>query len=370
MNIWQLVAAVSPTHPAPLNSNQSDAVRRIVLIRPCCIGDVVLATATLQALRRAYPNGHITWAVGSWSKQAIEHHDLLDAVLDTGSAALPVRSLSGMVRFVRQLRAGNFDLAVSLVRSPLMSLAVGLSGIPHRVGLDSAGRGFGYTVRVAVDPEQPRHEGQIYLDAARALGLDVTDCWANVPVRTADQRRIQTLLAEQGVQGPFLVINPAGGSNPGMVLDVKRWPPAQFAALATRLAERLNLDIVLVAGPDDWPIVNTVQMMLKKPAVAFTGVLEFWEIAALAQAAKVYVGNDTGLTHLAAAAGAKTVMILGPSDPVRYAPFTIDSLALWKPTALVSGGVAAGTPEDWDWARDGIGVDEAEQRIANFLKIP
>ena len=122
--------------------------KRVVLILPCCIGDVVMATATLQALRRGWPEAHITWAVGGWSKQAVDHHPLLDAILDTGPAALPVKSPHGFVRFVSQLRGGHFDLAVSLVRSPLMSLAVRLSGIPQRAGLDSAGRGFGYNLRV------------------------------------------------------------------------------------------------------------------------------------------------------------------------------------------------------------------------------
>ena len=144
-----------------MKSDSKVTAHRIVLILPCCIGDVVLATATLTALRRGYPQAHITWAVGTWSKGVIEHHPSLDAILDTGSKALPVKSLAGFYAFVRQLRAGHYDLAVSLVRSPLMSAAVALSGIPHRAGLDSAGRGFGYNIRVPINPNQPRHEADI-----------------------------------------------------------------------------------------------------------------------------------------------------------------------------------------------------------------
>jgi ADP-heptose:LPS heptosyltransferase len=73
------------------------------------------------------------------------------------------------------------------------------------------------------------------------------------------------------------------------------------------------------------------------------------------------------MTHLAAAAGAKTVMILGPSDPQRYAPFTPNSLTLWKPASVDTRGVAGGQAQDWDWARDGIGVDEAEAKIRAFV---
>jgi ADP-heptose:LPS heptosyltransferase len=337
--------------------------RRIVLILPCCIGDVVLATATLKALRRGYPTAHITWAVGSWSRGVVENHDLLDELLDTGEAALPVKSPGGFLRFVRQLRAGHFDLAVSLVRSPLMSLAVLMSGIPSRAGLDSAGRGFGYNIRAPINPNTPRHEAEIYLDTARTLGLDTAGCWTNVPVSDADRESVKHLLEAQNVTGAFLVFNPAGGRNPGMVMDSKRWPPENVAALAERLSAFTGAQVVLLGGPGDGAIVEGVASRMTKRVTSFVGKLTFGQIAALASLSQLYVGNDTGLTHLAAAARARTVMILGPSDPKRYAPFAPDALTLWKPTAVSAGGVAAGAPEDWNWARDGISIDEAEQAI-------
>lgn len=335
---------------------------QIVLIRPCCIGDVVLATACLRALRRHYPNAHITWAVGGWSKQVVENHPDVDAILDTGDAALPVKSISGFFRFVKQLRAGKFDLAVSLVRSPLMSLAVLLSGIPQRAGLDSNGRGFGYNLRAVIDPQQPRNEAEIYLEVVQILGADTDDCYANVPVTEEAQQFIQ-----QKVKQPYIVINPAGGSNPGMVMDSKRYPPENFAKLADLLAEKYNAEIILLAGPADSSIVDAVQSKLLHPAKKFVGELSFPQIAALAANALIYIGNDTGLTHYAAAAGAKTAMILGPSDPARYAPYTPNSIALWKPVDLAAGGVAQAKSDQWDWVRDGISVEDAVEAICSFL---
>lgn len=308
--------------------------RRIVLIRPCCIGDVVLATPTLKALRHAYPDAHITWAVGGWSRKVIEKHDLLDMTLDTGTSDLPVRGWRDFWRFVRQLRDGDFDMAVSLVRSPLMSLAVYLSRIPIRVGLDSAGRGFGYNLRATIDPTQPRHEADIYLDVARKLGLPTQDCTVNLPVVDADVKRVQTLLNSHNITSPYIVIHPAGGANPGMTMDSKRYPPTQFADLATRLAEALKAQIIFIGGANDDAIIEAVQTHLTIESTAFIGELSFGEIGALAKNALLYIGNDTGMTHLASAVGAKTVMILGPTDPTRYAPFASDSLALWRPTIL------------------------------------
>jgi ADP-heptose:LPS heptosyltransferase len=362
MNPYNALSSLFPTRPPSVVPN------RIALILPCCIGDVVLATAALNALRRAYPAANITWVVGTWSRQAVEHHDLLNATLDTGPAANPARSPGDLLRFVRLLRASNFDLAVSLVRSPLVGLAVALAGIPHRAGIDSAGRGFGYTVRAPVNPSEARHEAEIYLDVVRALGVDVSGCYANVPVHAEDAERVRALLEARGIRGDYVVISPAGGSNPGMVMSSKRWPPGNFAALADGLADGLNVQIVLAAGPDDGAIVAAVEQALTQPALSLVGELTFGQIAALAKGARGYVGNDTGLTHLAAAAGARTVMILGPSDPARYAPFTPDSIALWKPAELRGGGVTSGTPENWDWERDGIGIDEVAEKTLAFLR--
>ncbi|MBC8099186.1 MAG: glycosyltransferase family 9 protein [Armatimonadetes bacterium] len=360
--LYALLGRLLPSRHAPPVSP-----RRIVLIQPCCIGDVVLATATLQALRRRYPAAHITWAVGQWSRAAVAGHDLLDDLLDTGKSALPVGSVGALWQFVRQLRAGRYDLAVSLVRSPRMSLAVWLSGIPQRAGIDSDGRGFGYNLRAAIDPRQARHEAEIYLDVARLLGADTTDCYANIPVTAADTERVQSLVATHGISSPFMLINPAGGSNPGMLMDAKRYPPAQLAQLAEQLSVALSHTIVMVAGPQDGALVDAVSAQLATPPVCFVGTLSFAEIAALARLSQLYIGNDTGLTHLAAAAGAKTVMLMGPSDPRRYAPFARDAIAIWKPSVLHAEGVTAGTPPGWDWAHDGIGVDEAYARIMAFV---
>ena len=361
-NIYSLARIIFPI--ATLTSSP----RRIVLLLPCCIGDVVMATATLQALRRGYPAAHITWAVGGWSRRAVENHNLLDAVLDTGPAALPVKSVGGFWRFVRQLRAGDYDLAVSLVRSPLMSLAVWLSGISHRAGLDSAGRGFGYNIRAAINPNDIRHEADIYLDVARVLGLDIADCYANVPVDASRWPGLAQQLTAQGIDpANFIVIHPAGGRNPGMVMNSKRWPSENYAALADRLAAKLQTGVLLVGGPEDGDIVNAVQSQMTTPSAALLGTLDFGEIALLANRARLYIGNDTGLTHLAAAAGAPTAMILGPSDPRRYAPFAPNAIALWKLAQVAPTGVSAGTPDNWDWARDGIGVDAVEEQVLEFV---
>jgi heptosyltransferase-2/heptosyltransferase-3 len=345
------------------------APRRIVFILPCCIGDVVLATATLQAVRNAWPEASITWAISSWARPVIESHPLINDVLDTGPRALPTDGPLEVVRFARELRRGRYDLAVSLVRSPTMSAAVALSGIPRRAGLDSAGRGLGYNIRAPINPNEPRHEADIYLDVARALDLDVSGVAPNMPVLAADQESVRALLDTYGIER-YLVVNPAGGRNPGMDLEIKRYPPVQMAKLAARLSADLAAPVVLLGGPGDGELLDVVSAALPQPpALKLTGQLTFGQIAALAHDSLFYLGNDTGLSHLAAATGAKTAMIFGPTDPARYGPYNEEAIALWKPVAVTRRGVADGAPQDFDWAADGISVEDAEALIYQFLHL-
>lgn len=340
---------------------------RIVLIRPCCLGDVVLATAALMALRRAYPDAHINWAVGRWSQQIVREHPALDDILDTGQRDLPVRHPLDFAQFVMKLRRGHYDLAVSLVRSRLMTLAVGLSGIAQSAGIDSAGRGSGYTVRASIDPQEPRHEAEIYLDVVAALGIDTGGILPQIPVQRADAAALQRELHQQRVSERYFVVNPAGGSNPGMTMHHKRWPVANFAQLADALSDELNATPVLLGGPADAPLIQRLSEGLHTPHACFTGVLSFGQIGALAAGALLYIGNDTGLTHLAAASGGRTAMILGPTDPRRYGPVGVQTLALWKPVDLKAGGVAMSKGQGWDWARDGISTATALAEIRDFM---
>ncbi|MCY3832057.1 MAG: glycosyltransferase family 9 protein [Chloroflexi bacterium] len=340
--------------------------RRIVFIRPCCIGDAVMATAALTALREVFPEAHITWAVGPWTARAIAHHTAIDAVLDTG-ADMPLRGLATLLSFVGKLRAGNFDLAISLARSPLMSLALYLAGIPVRAGLDSRGRGFGYNLRVPIEPTARQHESEIYLKVISAIAGRELRAQANLPVTEAAKAAVRARVAADHVNAPFIVAHPGGGANPGAQLASKRFPPAELAALLNGLAEARDADLILVGGPGDADLVGEVSATLTRRWRNWAGALSFEEIGALAAEALLYIGNDTGLTHLAAASGAKTVMLMGPTDPRRYAPYTPDSLALWKPVDLDARGAAAADSQSWNWKRDGFTVDEALARILAFI---
>lgn len=324
-----------------------------------------MATALLMAIRRTYPQAHLIFAVGTWSIGALENQNSIDALLDIGAGANPAKSIGGMWRLVRLLRAQQCDMVFVPDRSPLLAIATWLARIPHRVGLDSDGRGFAYTVRARVSPDEEINEAEIYLRLSSAVNIP-NNHHTQVDIPDHAQTHIEKIIAENNITKPYIVIHPAGGANPGMVMSSKRWLPHHFAQLATWLHETYHATIVLIGANSDTPIIQATTQHLTIPYHDLTGEFNLMQIGALGKNALLYIGNDTGLTHLVAATGAKTAMILGPSSPKRYAPYHPNALALWKPVNLPTGGVTQLT-ENWDWERDGIGVDEVVSAIALFL---
>jgi ADP-heptose:LPS heptosyltransferase len=344
--------------------------RSILLLKPCCIGDVIMATPLLAALRRAYPAAILDWAVSSSGLGAIGAHPSLRRVIDTGPRANPAAHPRSLLTLIGLLRRGRYDLVVVPDRSPLLGLATLLAGIPARAGLDSAGRGFAYTTRAPIIPAEVRHEAAIYLEVGRALGIDVHECWANVPPSpAADQAATQVIAVARLNEAPFVIIHPGGGVNAGMSMTSKRWPPQHFAAFADRLAAQ-GLRTVIVGAASDREVVAQVKANTAAPVTDLTEQLTLPTIGALAARAVLYVGNDNGVAHLAAASGGRVLMIFGPSDPRRYAPFVPPdrARAVWREVTLPAAGVVAGTPTHFDWERDGVGVDEVWNAAQALLR--
>ncbi len=364
MTIYQHIGRLTPT-----TATLPITPQRILIFLPCCIGDVVMATATLDVVRRAYPTAHLSWLLGGWSRAVVQRHPQLDAVLDTPAHIYHPRTLTAFYRLVGRIRAGVYDLVVSLSRSPRVSAAILAAGVPYRAGLDSEGRGFGYNIRAPIHPNDRRHEVEIYLEVARAIGLTHTNAQPWVPISADVSETVQALRASHQIDAPYLVVNPSGGNNPGSQMDEKRYPPEQLATILNTVAPAVGVrQVVIVAGPGDDALAGRVAAGLHNLAsVAFVGSLTFAQVGGLARDAIAYIGNDTGLTHLAAAVGARTVMILGPTDPARYRPYSPEALALWKPYTTANRGATDGPPRDWDWPRDGISPLPAAQQIVTFL---
>ena len=299
----------------------------ILIIKPCCLGDVLMATPAIAALRQAFPKARIDFAVGGWSRAVVESNPHLDGIMDCGRVGGGSRySWREYLNLVRRIRAEKYEACFVLDRSPLISLLPYLGGVPQRVGLDSRGRGFSLTVGLPV--VAPKHETELYLDTVRAVGIEVNEPRLEFYPTDEDRRHVAEMLRAVS-QAPLVVIHPAGGSNPGMILSAKRWPPQRFAALADRLIEEKGTQVFLVGGPDDGPIAAAIKEAMRQEPWDLTGQLTFGQLGALLERCELFVGHDTGAMHLAVAVGTPVVAIFGPSDPRMYGPYGKKGVTLW-----------------------------------------
>lgn len=318
---------------------QACRVRRVLVLKPCCLGDALMATPALHALRRGLPQAHIAVGVGSWSRPALEGNPDIDELIDTGMVGIRGRySLADVVALVRQLRRDRFDAALVLDRSPVVASLPWLAGIPWRAGLDSRGRGFALQARVRVPRRGIRHEVDLYLDVVRAVGLPVEHTpearrlrFVPAPATCAE---VDQLVRALGLAGrrPLVVIHPGGGANPGMTLALKRWPAERFGQLAARLEGELGATVLLVGARSDQDICMRVLETACRAGgtpVDLCARLSFGQLGALAARCDLYIGNDAGTTHLAAAAGAPVLALFGPSAPYTYGPTAPSSAAVW-----------------------------------------
>jgi lipopolysaccharide heptosyltransferase II len=307
--------------------------RTIVVIKPCCLGDLIMTTPLLEVLRNAYPDARITYVAGSWSKVVPEHSPEVDEVLDCGSVGIPGRyTLKDYMKFARKLRHYRFDLAFALDRSPMLTLLPWLAGIPRRVGPDSLGRGFSLTDRVSVSPDELQHQADISLELARKLHL---------PVNDPHMRFVPTDIERQTVRPPSahhlrIAIFAGGGSNPGMELTAKRWPLERYRELTQKLMRELDAEILLIGGPDDVALNTALLAGLDAPdnaVVNITGKTTIGELAAQLEQCDLFIGNDSSPMHLAAAVNIPVIAIFGPTSPEEYGPYPLHDprhIALWR----------------------------------------
>jgi ADP-heptose:LPS heptosyltransferase len=324
------------------------APSNILILKPCCLGDVLMTTPVLAALRRAYPHARISYAVGQWSRQALANNPNVDQIIDCGTAGNGPFRLSAFWQLSRELRRQHFDLAVVLDRSPAIALLPFMAGIARRAGLDSGGRGFAHTVRVSVDWHHPKHEAELYLDCVRALGITVSNPQLEFFPSASDRAFAAGLLELQdrglppgprtpdpGPRTPdpeprFVAVHPGGAANPGMTLLSKRWSPEGFAAVADRLVDTYGARILLVGAPSDAEAAEAVRRAMRHAPVVLTGKTNLGQLAALYERCLLMLGNDSGVMHLAVATGIAVVAVFGPSDPRVYGPYGGRGVAVRK----------------------------------------
>ncbi len=343
---------------------------KVLILQTCCLSQVMLATPLLAALHEAYPKARFDWAVSDWARPAVVSNLRLTEVISTGEANLRKRSLRQLGGLVKRLRAEQYDTCFIVSRSALLSYIAWQAGIPQRIGLNIQSRGFAHTIAVR-PPREEKHAAAIYLSLARAVGIEEeTINRVSTEFYPPDRDRLavtQRLVEEVDWLGdvPLVIMHPGGGINPGFSESLKRWPVERFALLGNQLVRRHGARIVLVGAAEERPLAQAIAGLMATKLTNLCGEVSLGEVGALCEVADLYVGNDAGPTHVAAAAGCSTLAIYGPSDPAYSKPYSskADIIALWRDLIEVEEE----RPFTWDI---GVTVEQAVDAADTLLERP
>ncbi len=283
---------------------------KILLTRTDRIGDVVLSTPAIKAVRDKYPDSHIAFMVRPYAKDIVLGNPYLDEVIVYDKYGKQ-KSLINTILFAFKLRKKKFGLSIMLHPTNRVHLISFLAGIPKRIGYD---RKWPYLLTKKVPhfkQEGKKHESEYTLDLLRVIGIDPHSRELFVPVHEKDIEKIEKLFSEHHIGKDDLLV----AINPGASSRSKMWPPRNFAKLADSLAKEFKARILIVSNTANEEAADIMVRVMKHEPVNLTGKTTVGELAALLSKCSLFISNDSGPVHIASAIGTPVISIFGRKNP-------------------------------------------------------
>jgi len=278
---------------------------------PNWIGDAVMATPALGAIRETFPEAHVTVVANPLVAELFSFHPDCDQVIrfDKHSGQ---GGVGGFWRFCHSLRSERFDLAILFQNAFEAALMAVLAGIPRRAGYRTDGRGLLLTAGVpAIDKKHGLHHVDYYLQMLDQLGIAGGDGCLRLALTAEEEGRAAARLGT----GPWIAVNP--GASYGAA---KRWIPEHFAAVADGLVTEFGVRVVLTGGPGEVEIGRDIERSMRTAPLNLIARTSVRELMAILAHCRLVVTNDSGPMHIAAAFGVPIVAIFGPTDHTTTSP--------------------------------------------------
>jgi heptosyltransferase-2 len=287
------------------------------------VGDAILALPALRAVRARFADADIKIVARPYVADIYRDQQICDQLIHYDARSIHA-GFSGRERLADELRAQKFDVALLLQNAFDAAWLAWRANIPERIGYARDGRSLLLTkpVRVPKAGEIPAHEKFYYLELLRRAG------WVNslpdesfiaMTVPELKRRRAVEFLVESGARPHSLRVAVGAGASYG---SAKCWPPPRFAELASRLQAQNDADVILFGTAAESAVSNAIAAGMRQPPIDLTGKTAIADLPAVHSQCHLFIGNDSGAMHVAAAVGLPVVAVFGPTDPLGTAPVT------------------------------------------------
>ncbi|MFA5092645.1 MAG: lipopolysaccharide heptosyltransferase II [Candidatus Omnitrophota bacterium] len=294
------------------NYIQEQSQHRILISRTDRLGDVVLSTPVVKALREKFPQAYIAMMVAPCARDVVDGNPYLDEVIiydKDGKHKSWLRTL----KFANNLAKRKFDLAIILHPTNRVHLLISLARIPQRLGYN---RKLGFLLncrKLHLKQEGIRHEAEYNLDLISDLGVTGSAQDLFMPLKQESERYVSELLSQAGFtqKDKILAINP-GASCPSKV-----WSTQRFAQVCEKLVSLYNFKILILGGPKEMQLANKIEVEYKGSAkiLNLVGKTSVSQLASLLKRCTLFISNDSGPVHIASALGTPVISIFGRNQP-------------------------------------------------------
>jgi len=287
------------------------------------VGDAIMALPALRAVRSGFQDARISVVARPYVADLYREQNICDELIpyDPNSTHQGWR---GREALAAELRSKKFDSALLLQNAFDAAWIAWRAGIPKRIGYARDGRSLLLTDPIAVPQtgDIPAHEKFYYLELLKRVGWIQSwedDQHISLHVPDSGKHRAMQKLVEAGSRPHAVRIAVGAGASYG---SAKCWPPDRFARALNEFVSQVDADVILFGTPQELAVSAAITKDLHRPPVDLTGKTSMSDLPALVSRCHVFLGNDSGAMHVAAAVGLPIVAVFGPTDPVGTAPVT------------------------------------------------
>ncbi|MER8430364.1 glycosyltransferase family 9 protein [Mesorhizobium caraganae] len=306
--------------------------RSILILQTKFIGDIVLSSTLARNLQLEYPGVRIVFLCEARLASFVTAHGIASEVVTFRRAAMrgtPLERGRELYSMISKLRQFRFDLTIDLTDSKTSRIIVRFLNVRTRIGYNPSERPLRWHERQPANLfARPfgfgeQHYLYRYLSPLEPLGVPLRVRAPSIRPLPLETARAQALLDRHRLRPNDFIAVHAGASFHG-----RRWQPERFAAVIDTIARETGLDFVLVGGPDERKPAEQILAHAASPIVNLVGALSLETLLAVLQQARLFVGNESGPMHMAAAAGTPVVGLYGLTSPAVWGPVGVPSLAL------------------------------------------
>lgn len=304
--------------------------KRIIIINPFGIGDVLFFTPVIENIKARYPDAFVGYLSNIRTAPIFKSNPKVNKVFIYEKDdwrklwhESKIKCIIDFLRFLSEIKKYRFDLAIDLSLGRHYSFFLWFLGVKRRYGFNYKKRGVFLTDKIDIQGYEGKHVIEYYLDLLRFMGIEPVESKPKVYISDEYKAWAESFLEVKGIdrKKPLVGIVPGGGVSWGKTVDIRRWPREKFAKLADEIIEKTQAEVIVFGDVLEKTLCDELSSLMRHRPILVVGETNLLQFMALLSKCNVVVANDGGPLHLSVATGVKTVSLFGPVNERVYGQY-------------------------------------------------